>query len=205
MNSVKKFFNSLVCNDKETAEREFHRLMNEKLAAAKGVRKVSLTAEIFNQAPIKESNELNEATFDASMKKAIAFHEKGNKKRARYHLDSARTARYTLTSKEIFRHSDLLDKYNELRKIYKESKSKELSEAVSAKDFLKGGNGKIDKATVDDLLGDIYDSSSMTKTLVRNAAYQKGEDNPKATNPYKKDTFDYHLYQLGQEMEQSRA
>lgn len=87
----------------------------------------------------------------------------------------------------------------------KVNESVELEEALSAKDFLKGGDAKISDSDVDDLLGKIYDSSTLTKALVRNKAYQDGEDNPKKKNTYKKGTADFHLFQLGQQIEQSRS
>ena len=85
------------------------------------------------------------------------------------------------------------------------SEAVELEEALSAKDFLNGGETKISDSDVDDLLGKIYDSGTLTKALVRNKAYQDGEDNPKKKNTYKKGTADFHLFQLGQQIQQSRS
>jgi len=83
--------------------------------------------------------------------------------------------------------------------------SVELEEALNAKDFLKGGNTKISDSDVDDLLGKIYDNSTLAKALVRNKVYQDGEDNPKKKNTYKKGTADFHLFQLGQQSELTRS
>lgn len=64
--------------------------------------------------------ELTEANFAATMKKAIAAHERGDHARAKYHLDNAKTARYSMKSTEISKHKDLLDKYKELRDMHEE-------------------------------------------------------------------------------------
>jgi hypothetical protein len=80
----------------------------------------------------------------------------------------------------------------------------ELEEAVSASKFVKGGDDKIKQSEVDMLLGKIYDDSKLTKALISSKAYGDGESNPKKRNPYKTDTIDFHLYQLGQQVELSR-
>ena len=61
---------------------------------------------------------LSEANFADTMKKAIDAHKRGDHKRAAYHLDNAKTARYAMKSTEISKHKDLLDKYIELRKMH---------------------------------------------------------------------------------------
>tara|TARA_R110002110_G_scaffold272831_2_gene488273 strand:+ start:1191 stop:1625 length:435 start_codon:yes stop_codon:yes gene_type:complete len=80
----------------------------------------------------------------------------------------------------------------------------QLDEKVSADKFVKGGNDKITQSEVDSLLGKIYDNSKLTKDLIKNKSYQDGESNPKAKNSNKKDTIDFHLFQLGQQVELSR-
>ena len=80
----------------------------------------------------------------------------------------------------------------------------QIDEAVSADKFVKGGSDKIKQSEVDDLLGKIYDNSKLTKSLIANKAYSDGESNPKKKNPHQKDTIDFHLYQLGQQVELSR-
>lgn len=70
--------------------------------------------------PVKEEAELDEAAFAPTMRKAIAAHERGDHKRAKYHLDNAKTARYAMKSTEISKHKDLLDKYKELRALHEE-------------------------------------------------------------------------------------
>jgi hypothetical protein len=67
---------------------------------------------------VKEEVELDEASFAATMKKAVAAHERGDHERAKYHLDNAKTARYAMKSTEISKHKDLLDKYKELRDMH---------------------------------------------------------------------------------------
>lgn len=67
----------------------------------------------------RESEQLDEANFASCMKSAIAAHERGDAKRAAYHLDNARTARYAMKSTEVSKHKDLLDKYKDMRDQYK--------------------------------------------------------------------------------------
>lgn len=68
-----------------------------------------------------KETELDEATaFSSAMKKAIAAHERGDKKRAMYHLDNAKTARYTLRSVEIDKDPEMHKKYKEMRDKYSE-------------------------------------------------------------------------------------
>ena len=81
----------------------------------------------------------------------------------------------------------------------------ELEEGITAKAFLDGGDAKVSQSEVDDMLGKIYDSGTLTKALVRNKAYQHGEDNPKMKNPHVKGGADFHLFQLGQQVQQSRS
>lgn len=70
---------------------------------------------------VKEEVELEEATrFETAMKSAIASHERGDHKRAKYHLDNAKTARYSLKSTEMSKHRDLLDKYKEMAASHKD-------------------------------------------------------------------------------------
>jgi hypothetical protein len=66
-----------------------------------------------------ESVELDEANFAGAMKSAIAAHERGDHKKAKYHLDNAKTARYAMKSTEIAKNKDLLDKYTKLRDMHK--------------------------------------------------------------------------------------
>jgi hypothetical protein len=63
---------------------------------------------------------LDEANFAATMKKAIAAHERGDHKRAKYHLDNAKTARYAMKSTEISKNKEMLDKYEKLRDMHEE-------------------------------------------------------------------------------------
>jgi hypothetical protein len=85
----------------EAAAKAYHDKRNEKLA---------------------EDFELDEAAFAPTMRKAIAAHERGDHKMAKYHLDNAKTARYALKSTDIAKHKDLLDKYKELRAMHEDVK-----------------------------------------------------------------------------------
>lgn len=67
---------------------------------------------------VNEETELNEANFAATMKKAIAAHERGDHKMAKYHLDNAKTARYAMKSTEIAKNKDLLDTYKKMRDMH---------------------------------------------------------------------------------------
>lgn len=98
---------------------------NEETGRAK-----SIQLDKKNIKQVKESVELDEANFAATMKKAIAAHERGDHERAKYHLDNAKTARYAMKSTEITKHKDLLDKYKELRDMHE---SVELDEGQKAK------------------------------------------------------------------------
>lgn len=73
-----------------------------------------------SDADFKSANEevVKEANFADTMKKAIDAHERGDHKKAAYHLDNAKTARYAMKSTEISKHKDLLDKYKELRSMH---------------------------------------------------------------------------------------
>tara|TARA_B100000900_G_scaffold240311_1_gene204311 strand:- start:5981 stop:6400 length:420 start_codon:yes stop_codon:yes gene_type:complete len=81
----------------------------------------------------------------------------------------------------------------------------QIDEAVSADKFVKGGSDKIKQSEVEMLLGKIYDNTKLTKSLIANKAYKDGESNSKKKNPHKKDTVDFHLFQLGQQVELSRS
>ena len=84
-------------------------------------------------------------------------------------------------------------------------KEETLEEGVSPEAFVKGGSDDIKQSEVDSLLGKIYDNTKLTKALIANKSYSEGESNPKKKNPHKKDTIDFHLFQLGQQVELSRS
>ena len=140
MENSEKLFNSLVKQDEVQAMDNFNTAIGEKLQQALDVRKIGLTADVFNkpQAVKEDVEEIDESAADINK-------------------------------------------------------------------LLKGGNTKIASNKIDSILGDLYDNSKFTKMLVRNKTYQEGEDNPKKKNPYKKDTADFHLYQLGQQVQQTRS
>jgi uncharacterized protein (DUF2236 family) len=48
------------------------------------------------------------------MDKAVAAHMKGDSKKAMYHLDNAKTARYAMSTKNYPKNKDLLDKYKKM-------------------------------------------------------------------------------------------
>jgi len=61
-----------------------------------------------------EEIELEEGTFKYHMDKAVAAHMKGDSKKAMYHLDNAKTARYAMSTKDYPKNKDLLDKYKKM-------------------------------------------------------------------------------------------
>jgi hypothetical protein len=80
----------------------------------------------------------------------------------------------------------------------------QIDEAVSADKFVKGGSDKIKQSEVDDLLGKIYDNSKLTKSLIQTRRILMEKAIPRKRIRIKKDTIDFHLYQLGQQVEFSR-
>lgn len=210
MSNINKLFKSIFQGEKENADRVFNQIMAEKLTQAKEIRKVGLTAEIFNNNTVTES--LSEAT-SADLKKVLDAAKKAGGDVSGNTIDfgEGSVIKVSIEKGKIkfdggkSSDTEYFDSVKDAMMAFESVNEKSLSEAVSADKFVKGGNDKITQSDVDDLLGNIYDSSSLTKSLVRNKAYQEGEDNPKGTNPYKKDTFDYHLFLLGQQMEKSRS
>ena len=98
--------------------------------------------------PVKEEAELDEAAFAPTMRKAIAAHERGDHKRAKYHLDNAKTARYAMKSTEISKHKDLLDKYKELRALHEEVEDLDESVAKVAQHLIKRYGENVRKSHV---------------------------------------------------------
>jgi hypothetical protein len=80
-------------------------------------------ADLFSQINdlTRQKRKLSEGKFAEKVKKAELAHSKGNSKLAKYHLDNAQTFMYGLASTEIGKNKEYLNKYNEMRKIYKES------------------------------------------------------------------------------------
>ena len=86
----------------------------------------------------KEDAELEEGTFKYHMDKAIAAHERGDAKKKEYHLDNARTAKFTLKTSEYAKNKELLDKHKQM--------SEELEEDIATSEYkikkFVGGDGK---------------------------------------------------------------
>lgn len=97
---------------------------------------------------VMEEAELDEAAFAPTMRKAIAAHERGDHKRAKYHLDNAKTARYAMKSTEISKHKDLLDKYKELRALHEEVEDLDESVAKVAQHLIKRYGENVRKSHV---------------------------------------------------------
>lgn len=80
-------------------------------------------ADLFSQINnlTRQKRKLSEGKFAEKVKKAELAHSKGNSKLAKYHLDNAQTFMFGLASTEIGKNKEYLNKYKEMRKIYKES------------------------------------------------------------------------------------
>jgi hypothetical protein len=80
----------------------------------------------------------------------------------------------------------------------------ELEEAVKPEVFVKGGDTKVTKRDVDGMLSKIFINTKLAKQVEDSEAYQAGEkDKGKKKNPYKKDTADFQLYELGVQSSQA--
>jgi len=86
-------------------------------------------------------------------------------------------------------------KYNEMPK----DESANLEEAIKPADFVKGGDAKVTKREVDGMLSKLFIDSKLAKAVESNAAYQDGYKGKVKKNPFKKDTADFHLFELGQQ------
>jgi hypothetical protein len=75
-----------------------------------------------------------------------------------------------------------------------------IEEAVKPEDFVKGGDDKIVKREVDKLIGKIFMNNKLSKEIEKAKAYQEGLKGKVKKNPYKKDTVDFHLFILGQQV-----
>ena len=82
--------------------------------------------------------------------------------------------------------------------------SADLEEAVKPEVFVKGGDTKVTKRDVDGMLSKIFINNKLAKQVEDSEAYQAGEkDKGKKKNPYKKDTADFQLYELGVQSSQA--
>ena len=225
-----QLFKALIKNDNDEALSEFKSAIQQKFDTAMNVRRIGLTSEIFNgenSVPVTEEVKLEEGksstgyelyhkSFSAAMQHAYDFAKKkfgiivdpkeiddkvatGPRKPSK-----GKTNSYRLKGDKGAIQVQVygMDSGKYELNMYKEEV--ELEEAVSADKFVKGGDDKIKQSEVDMLLGKIYDDSKLTKALISSKAYGDGESNPKKRNPYKTDTIDFHLYQLGQQVELSR-
>ena len=91
----------------------------------------------------------------------------------------------------------LLKKYGDLE--LEESVNKEeIQEAIQPKDFIKGGDKKLSSNDVGDVMDRIFLNDRMMKQLEKTGAFKEGKkDKGKKKNPFKKDTIDFHHYELG--------
>jgi len=92
--------------------------------------------------------------------------------------------------------------YDEMPK--EESVEENIEEAMKPAEFVKGGDTKITEREVEGMLSKIFINNKLAKQVEDSEAYQGGEkDKGKKKNPYKKDTADFHLYELGVQSSQA--
>jgi hypothetical protein len=82
--------------------------------------------------------------------------------------------------------------------IFNKPKTDTVNEKVDAKKFVLGGRDKIKPLEVDDILSDIQSDPKLMKQVFINPAFQKG-GNEGGKNTFKKNTFDWHLFELGKQ------
>ena len=71
-------------------------------------------------------------------------------------------------------------------------------EAIQPKDFIKGGDKKLSTKDVGDVMDRIFLNDRLMKQLEKTGAFKEGKkDKGKKKNPFKKDTIDFHHYELG--------
>ena len=189
-----KIFNALVKNDKDEALNAFKDAIQQKIETAMDVRRVGLTSQIFNDGDpvpvVEEEVQIDEHKSSSSHHhvlkgKVVASGSEAEMKKLV--KKNGAMVRGGANSNYVLFHK------------------KDIFEAVSADKFVKGGSDKIKQSEVEMLLGKIYDNTKLTKSLIANKAYKDGESNSKKKNPHQKDTVDFHLYQLGQQVELSRS
>ena len=200
-----KIFNALVKNDRDEALSAFKDAIQQKVNTAMDVRRVGLTSQIFNDGDpvpvVEEEVEIDEAIGSSSSHhhvlkgKVVASGSKSDI--MKLVKKNGATVHKGANSNSIL--------YSPGAKVGDVKEEVHIDEAVSADKFVKGGSDKIKQSEVDTLLGKIYDNTKLTKSLIANKAYSDGESNPKKKNPHQKDTVDFHLFQLGQQVELSRS
>jgi len=200
-----KIFNALVKNDKDEALSAFKDAIQQKIETAMDVRRVGLTSQIFNDgdpAPVVEE----EVQIDEALGSSSSHHHvlKGKVVASGNKSDMMKLVKKNGAT--VFKGSNTnYVLYSPGAKVGDMKEDVQIDEAVSADKFVKGGSDKIKQSEVEMLLGKIYDNTKLTKSLIANKAYSNGENNPKKKNPHQKDTVDFHLYQLGQQVELSRS
>jgi predicted transglutaminase-like protease len=94
-----------------------------------------------------------------------------------------------------------LEKAKEVRKIaltntvFNGKTEESVNEGVSIDDFIKGGDQKISDKEADELFAEIQSDQKSMKKVLANKVFKDGEKGGK--NTFKKNTVDWHLFQLG--------
>jgi len=200
-----KIFNALVKNDRDEALSAFKDAIQQKVNTAMDVRRVGLTSQIFNDGDpvpvVEEEVEIDEAIGSSSSHHHVL---KGKVVASGSKSDIMKLVKKNGATVHKGANSNYI-LYSPGAKVGDVKEEVQIDEAVSADKFVKGGSDKIKQSEVDTLLGKIYDNTKLTKSLIANKAYSDGESNPKKKNPHQKDTVDFHLFQLGQQVELSRS
>jgi hypothetical protein len=97
----------------KTLNPEALNIVNKMLQLANQVG-IQYDTNLIPQKLTKEESELEEGTFKYHMDKAVAAHMKGDSKKALYHLDNAKTARYAMPTADYSKNKDLLNKYKQM-------------------------------------------------------------------------------------------
>jgi hypothetical protein len=167
------------------------------------------------QEKLAEDFELDEAAFAPTMKKAIAAHERGDHKMAKYHLDNAKTARYAMKSTDIAKHKDLLDKYKELRDMHDDTRSlkqmfsdlkKEQTEIDAQHEFLgivleelgidlnEAAEFDLSEAEMLQLEADVFAMlNKQRQDLFNKGAYKAADDTHKLMKKFYASRFQQHM------------
>jgi len=169
---------------------------------------IKFVQKIYDEMPKDESIEVEEAVDleEAELDEKVAPNLKviANVRReiakAQQKFDAAIKKGDTETASKIADELHVLRK--KLVNFYNEGA--ELDEAIKPADFVKGGDTKVTKREVDAMLSKIFMNNRLAKQVEDSEAYQAGEkDKGKKKNPYKKDTADFQLYELGVQSSQA--
>jgi hypothetical protein len=133
-----------------------------------------MTAKKINEADLEEN------TFKYHMSKAIEAHKRGDDTKRKYHLDNAKTARYSIPTKDYPKHKDLFDKYKQMttEETLDEVITKKTSAGEIIKDFQQSKNPKF-----------AGKSSEKRRQMALGAYYSKHPEKSKTNEELSDDEF----------------